>query len=78
MWKANNVKDYPPFVAKQSPTNDKPTTRACTTGRLIEPGMKPLTLKTFLSDSIRLWNKAPTSVTDTKQYSQPNMKSNKQ
>ena len=37
-------------------------TIASTTWRLIEPGYKTLTLRSFVSDAIRLWNQAPIPV----------------
>ena len=38
------------------------TTRARTEGRLIEPGFKSKTLKTFISDATSLWNQASSKI----------------
>ena len=39
-------------------------TRAGTSGKLMEPGYKPLSLKTFKNDAARLWNSAPIGITN--------------
>ena len=35
------------------------STRACTSGKLIESGRSVITQKTCINDAIKLWNKAP-------------------
>ena len=62
MWKAINLQNYPIKVSKQIIPNLGSTTRATTYGRLIEPGTKTKTIKTCISDSTRIWNKAPTVI----------------
>jgi hypothetical protein len=60
MWKAVNLQNYSIEVSKQSIANLGSTTRASTYGKLIEPGTK--TIKTCISDSTRIWNKAPAAI----------------
>ena len=43
-------------IAQVGVVTDRLNTRSCTSGRLIEPGFKPMTLKAFISDATRLWN----------------------
>ena len=47
MWKATTIQDYPIEVKKTKYDENSTTTRACTNGKLIEPGKKPITLKGF-------------------------------
>ena len=63
MWKATTIQDYPIEVKKTKYDENSTTTRACTNGKLIEPGKKPVTLKGFTSDATRLWNSAPSDIT---------------
>ena len=64
VWKAINVKDYPIQVEKQAGSEQGPTTRAITTGRLIEHGVSCLSQKSCINDAVRLWNKLPMTVTE--------------
>ena len=65
MWKAINVDNYPLKIALQAVPSSGVSTRAAKKGRLIEIGNSNVTQITFTSDAIRIWNKAPRSVTDT-------------
>ena len=51
------------------------TTRACSNGRLVEPGSKANSLKTFMCDSTKLWNKAPNAIKQCNFLSTAKMKS---
>ena len=62
MWKAANLPNYPTKFKSQESVQGYTSTRACTNGRLLEEGQKPLTLKTFKSDASRLWNNAPVEI----------------
>ena len=59
MWKANNVEDYPIKIEKHSPVNNSATTRATTSGKLIEKGFSNLTKSALINDATHLWNIAP-------------------
>ena len=63
IWKANNIKDYHLKLNNKEIVTGNISTRACTQGRLIEPGTKPIMQKTCILDAIRLWNKTPSVVT---------------
>ena len=63
MWKANNVKDYPLKLNKQSMKPNNVNTRACTQGQIIEEGSTSHMVKSCIGDATRLWNKAPASIT---------------
>ena len=62
IWKALNVDDYPLSIKRQEEKAENMTTRADLVNRPIEIGKTVLTQKTSVSDSIRLWNKAPNKV----------------
>ena len=64
VWKAINIKDYPIRVEKQAWSEQGPTTRAISTGRLIEHGISCLSQKSCINDAVRLWNKLPMTVTN--------------
>ena len=66
IWKAINIDDYPLFIKRQETDPKSATTRSATSGRPIEIGKTALTNKTSISDSIRLWNRAPTKVKECK------------
>ena len=62
MWKAINVDNYPLKIPKQTEKVNMVSTRACTSERLIEPGLKNISQKTLVSDAIGLWNTLPIEV----------------
>ena len=64
IWKASNVTYYPLKLNKKEIVLDNISTRACTQGKLIVPGTKPIMQKTCISDTMRLRNNAPKSITD--------------
>ena len=66
MWKATHMVNYPTIIYRQERLENNLCTRACANGRLIETGYKPLSLKTFKNDAVRLWNNAPVSITKNK------------
>ena len=59
MWKANNVENYPIKIEKHSAVNNSATTRATTSGKLIEKGFSNLTKSALINDATHLWNIAP-------------------
>ena len=61
--KASNFEGYPLELKKQEVKPGNMSIRACTQGRLIIPGVRPIMKKTCLTDAIRLWNSAPPEVT---------------
>ena len=64
MWKALNMEDYPLTINQQSVPESGVTTRASLWGKPVEIGTSNLTQSTCTSDAIRVWNKAPKSVTE--------------
>ena len=69
IWKARNIVGYPLQISQQSTYNQRMTTRADKKERPIEIGKSALTQRTCISDAIRLWNRAPESVTtSTSEY----------
>ena len=69
IWKALNLEDYPLQIKQQSAPLTGMTTRADLKGKAIEIGRSNLTKSTSVSDSIRVWNLAPDSVTGAKSVS---------
>ena len=63
IWKAKNIKDYPLQISQQSAYKQSVITRADKKERPIEIGKCKLTQRTSISDAIRVWNRAPASVT---------------
>ena len=51
-------------MEKQAWSEQGPTTRAISTGRLIEHGISCLSQKSCINDAVRLWNKLPMTVTN--------------
>ena len=58
------VEDYPLKIHQQESPSNGVVTRAAESGRPIEIGKSNLTKNTSTSDAIRIWNQAPTSVTE--------------
>ena len=75
VWKALNIQDYPVKIYKQTVKDVGPATRASTNGRLIENGKSCASQKTCLNVAIKLWNKLPSSVTDSKTFNQIKLQS---
>ena len=65
VWKAINLPDYPLKINRQEIHTTGINTRADKVNRPIEVGKTNLCQKTCVSDAIRLWNKAPRSVTES-------------
>ena len=70
VWKALNVDDYPLLIKRQETKIESMSTRADLTERPIEIGKSALTQRTSISDAIRLWNRAPTKIKDSKSLNQ--------
>ena len=56
---SNNLENYPIKIEKVVPLKNAATTRASTSGKLIEKGFSNLTKSASINDAIRLWNIAP-------------------
>ena len=63
VWKALNIENYPLKLLQQSTNTTGVSTRADTTGRLIEVGKSNTSRNSSTSDAIRLWNIAPNTIT---------------
>ena len=70
IWKALNIEKYPLRVDRQTPRNDTTSTRAMTTGRLIEMGKSNLSLNSCVGDAVRLWNKLPDALKESSSLTQ--------
>ena len=77
IWKAINIDNYPLAIQQRSCTSDERTTRAVTSGRPREIGRTRLTQNTCISDAIKVWNRAPSAVTDSKSLYQAKKESKK-
>ena len=56
MWKMDNIKDYPMQIKRLETLNGARTTRAVTSGTLVEQGISNLATSTYINDSARIWN----------------------
>ena len=66
VWKSLNVDKYPLKIQHQTVKDQGVTTRASTKERPIEIGNSNRIKNTSTSDAVRIWNLAPTTVTDCK------------
>ena len=64
MWKATHSPSHPTKFKKQEENQAYSGTRACSGGKLLEEGTRPVSLKTFKGDASRLWNNAPVEIKD--------------
>ena len=64
IWKALRVEKYPLQINRQHQQLVGTSTRADMSNRPIEIGKSALSHKTCVSDAIRIWNLAPTKVTE--------------
>ena len=62
VWKALNIEGYPLKIDCQKASDTSTSTRAMTSGRLIESGKSTLVSNACVSDAICIWNQAPDSV----------------
>ena len=60
-----NIADYPLEIRQQASSENGATTRAATKGRPCDIGRSKLTQSTCISDSIKLWNVAPSAITES-------------
>ena len=58
LWKANNCINYPTKIKKMEANEDRSTTRAVTSGKLVESGTSQHAKSTFYNDSVKAWNRA--------------------
>ena len=63
IWKAVNNENHPISVKKSTLIQGERELRSKFDGKLIESGFSNLAKDSFLSDAIRLWNKAPDAIT---------------
>ena len=52
IWKAKNIEDYPLKLNKKEVVTGNINTRACTQGKLIVPGTKPIMQRSCITDAI--------------------------
>ena len=64
IWKLIKIEDYPLQIKTQLPSETVVTTRADANKRPCEIGVSLLTQNSCISDAIRIWNLAPSSVTN--------------
>ena len=62
MWKAANVENYPIKLLKKDLNLVTMPTRAATRGDLVLQGKNELCTTSFIQDSARNWNNAPTDI----------------
>ena len=62
MWKASNIEKYPTKLKKVTANDGRATTRAVTSGNLMEDGATTLAQNTFYNDATKAWNLAPMDV----------------
>ena len=77
IWKALNIVNYPLKVDRKAVNVEGISTRACTSGRLIESGKSCISQKTCINDAIRIWNQLPIEVTSSKTLSHLKMQTKK-
>ena len=70
IWKALHIENYPLKLDRQSVSETGTSTKACTSGKLMESGRSVIAQKTCINDAIKLWNKAPKQVTQCLTLSQ--------
>ena len=66
IWKSLIIVDYPLDIQLQEIREGVATTRAATRGLPCDIGRSQLTQSTCISDAIKLWNTAPTCITESK------------
>ena len=54
--KAININDYPLSIQKHLVQESMISTRACTSGKLMESGKSIITQKTCKNNAVKLWN----------------------
>ena len=59
IWRASNIDNYPLKLNKKQVVPENTNTRACTQGKLIVPGTKPIMQKSFITDAMKIWNTCP-------------------
>ena len=73
IWKSLNIDNYPIKLEKHSESRAGTSTRACTSGKIIEHGKSSISQKTCINDAVRLWNQLPVEVTQCETFSQIKM-----
>ena len=63
IWKSLNISSYPLKIKKKNTVENRLNTRAYISKRPVEIGLREITRNTSISDAIRIWNRAPMSVT---------------
>ena len=68
MWKATHIENYHIKTEQKTGSADKISTRADSSGNLIEKGFSSTSWNTFLNDATRAWNKAPHKIKSCKSF----------
>ena len=63
-WKMMNIPNYPNKLERMTTEPNGRSTRAVTNGKVLESGKSKLGLATFISDSVRAWNKSHNALKD--------------
>lgn len=66
MWKSSNIEDYPLQLRQTEIREGVRSTRAATKGRPCDIGRTQLTQTTCISDAIKMWNTAPSAITESR------------
>ena len=66
MWKANNCLNYPTKIRRVETNELRATTRAVTSGKLVEIGVSIHAKNTFYNDGVKAWNRAPDEIKNCK------------
>ena len=74
-WKALKLENYPLVINRQETNQESVNTRADLVNRPREIGKSLLSQKTSVSDSIRIWNRAPDKIIESIQYTKQKLKS---
>ena len=62
MWKAMNDEEHPFKISKAEINENERVTRAQRAGKINSSALSKVTKDTFINDSIKAWNKAPTDL----------------
>ena len=62
MWKSTHIPNYPIKTEQVNRSDDVVNTRAVTNGQLKEILLTNSSQKTFLNDTLHIWNKCPINI----------------
>ena len=66
IWKASNIDNYPTKLTRLEANDERISTRAVSSGNLVEKGVSITSKNTFYNDAIKAWNLAPVSIKQCK------------